>query len=286
MTSPTLSIDTTKEIGRVYGLPHHQFGKKRTTAKTITGLSRNELFPSITNIIGVINPELAGYWQFMGRKGLEKGLHPWEALKEADRWLYATADRGTRVHAFIEAFIDSGYSAETPGDWKQLPEYKACAEAHATMEDLHYVDAFFNFIKDHQPRFITQESTGYGKTLTGLSYAGTTDFIAEIGGELIVGDWKTTSKLHDKVSMQLAAVMFAEKMVDVSTEDLTLQPMRRCDAAWGIQLKKDKSYAIGKVDSTPRAFELFSAAAELWALKVGIEGGLTTTEHNNQTTTY
>lgn len=277
MTNPALSVQSTKDIGRLYGKPGHTYDKKLSTKAAKEGLLEDNLFPSITNVVGVVNPELAGYWQFMGRKGLQKGLSPYDSLKEADRWLVATGERGTRVHAFIEEYIDAGFVKTGGTGYKNLGTYADCEYWNSEMGDLDYIEGFFRFVEDYNPQFLTQETTVYGRTLNGLGYAGTTDFIAYIGDKVIIGDWKTTSKLKSSVALQLSAIQRAEQMA-VGDKLETLPAGEEC---WGIQLRKDGTYAVGVVDNIDRSFQLFSAAAELWALKVGVEELLEIKEGNN-----
>jgi hypothetical protein len=50
--------------------------------------------------------------------------------------------------------------------------------------------AFEAFMKDWKPEITNIEMVLYSKQ---FNFAGTTDFVARIGGKLVIGDWKTTN---------------------------------------------------------------------------------------------
>ena len=302
MTNPILSISTTEKIGRLYQVPGDTFEKKISGGKARNGLETNRLFPSITNIIGAVNPDLEGYVAHMFTEAILKG-EPLDVARKAHiTYRDATADRGTLVHGFIEDFINSGLpypfedvteeadayddglgmpmdndyinSLYTGGnEYKTLPIYREILrnQKESGLEHLKYIDAFFAFSKKFRPTYIAQEATVYGRTIHGKTYAGTTDFIATIDGKTIVGDWKTTSKLKDTVALQLAAVAKATKM---TTDFVNFQPMVEADEIWGVQLMKDGYFTVKKATDVNRAFEAFSAAREIWGLTSGTEAFL------------
>ena len=106
MTTPILAISTNETIGRLYQLPGGGYPAQITPQKAVEGVLRGELFPSITNCIGTLNPSLEGYVAFMYGKALAKGQTQREAEKAHITYRDATADRGTRVHKAIEDFIE------------------------------------------------------------------------------------------------------------------------------------------------------------------------------------
>lgn len=286
MTDPILAISTTDKIGRLYQRPGGGYSSSISGSKALSGLLSGELFPSITNCIGALNPSLEGYVAFMIGKSLRAGEDLQQAEKAHITYLHQTADRGTRVHLAIEDFINKGFAdpdrLETLIEtelYKTIPSYRALKEHDRThnllrrSNDLSYFEAFLNFCRRHKPRFISQEATVYGQTFSKRGYAGTTDFIAEIAGEIVVGDWKTTSKMKQSVGLQLAAVANAK---EITTDFKTLKPMPKIDAVWAVQLKPDETFVAYKGYNDRQAWVNFQAARTVWdmiALEHNISGG-------------
>lgn len=88
--------------------------------------------------------------------------------------LRVAAEKGTAVHNAIENFIQFG-----------IEDIDSKYEA--------YFQAFLKFWKDVRPRILKTESKVYHKI---YRYAGTTDFVADIGGKLTIIDWKTSSRIE------------------------------------------------------------------------------------------
>lgn len=278
MTTPILSIKTTEEIGRLYQKPNGGYSGDLHHIAARKGLADGTLFPSITNIISSVNPNMEGYVSFMIGKGLREGMEARDALKNHIVYRDGASDRGTRVHKFIEDFIDAGYADEhyltfmAHKNWKTLPSFIACEKNNAVYGDFKHIQAFFAFIKEFKPKFIVQEATVYGKTTFGQEYAGTTDFIAEINGKTIVGDWKTSSKMSGTVALQLSAVIYADQM---TTDFENLTPVPHIDEAWGIHLDKDGTYGVYKAIDPKEAFTLFSHARAVWDFYINKKSTLT-----------
>jgi hypothetical protein len=73
-----------------------------------------------------------------------------------------------------------------------------------------YVDQFNKFLDEFQPNFLMQEETIWSNE---HKYAGSFDAIAEIGGETVVIDFKTTKSVYPEVGLQLAAYRYADHIV-------------------------------------------------------------------------
>ena len=276
MTKPQLSLETTQLIGRVYQHPKGGYSSKLNTEQTLAGLNTGKLMPSITNCINVFNKKLEGYATYMMRLELQEALAEGVSLTMRDIYTSTTryirhrdqaAERGTRVHKFIEDFIDAGYAKMTTEQlrhftpYTDLEAYDAILENHDKTGDLGYVDAFFSFFYDHRPDFTHQEVTVYGATNDQLMYAGTTDFIATVNGKTVVGDWKTSKTMSLTVAHQLAAVVYADRF---TSDFKTTEPMMTLDAAYGIQLRQNGSYGLSRVTDVERAWTEFQAMRRLW----------------------
>lgn len=285
MTNPTLSISTTQQIGRVYQLPGGTSAKEISGIAAKRGLNAGDLFPSITNILGVTNKNLEGYAVFMMGKALKEGKSQTEAAKEYITFRDFAATRGSAVHLLIEQYIDAGNGKRgtfLPA-FKSLPAYQ---EVKALGGE-GYMLGFLNFCRDYSPKFLNQEATVYGTTLTvpdpnplrfmqregqplvrsprpadGFNYAGTTDAVAEINGTTVILDWKCTSKLRsDSVVPQLAAVAKASHYFNTETGELDEWPTYQASAA--VRLCSDGSYEIKGAD-IEAGWERFKKLRGLW----------------------
>lgn len=155
--------------------------------------------PGVTTILGVINkpaliPWAIGvtrdYWLQEiknGRTDFEK-IHKesWNASKKITK---AAADIGSNVHSYAEAHF------------KGLPVPKLLTE-----EAKRGVVAFHKWLDAHKVNVKASERMVYSKA---YHYAGTCDFVAEIDGELAVGDIKTSSGIYPEMRMQTAAYQHA-----------------------------------------------------------------------------
>lgn len=190
-TDPTLSIDGGK-LGRFYRLPENKTDYSHYSKKDfITELHEGIIFPSITTVLDVLNAPYLQQWaaNMASKEAVRVGVKwpykyadsPEKAYKYLRylhvRDLRAAADRGTRIHKILEL----------------LAQGKPLTMFTLTDDDKACIVAWEKFIKDFQPVFLYQELTGFGKTSTGLKYGGTTDFIANIEGINVAGDYKCST---------------------------------------------------------------------------------------------
>lgn len=74
-----------------------------------------------------------------------------------------------------------------------------------------YADHFESFMTEFSPEFVFMEETVWSEE---HSYAGSFDVLGRIGGELVIGDWKTTrSGVHEEVALQLSAYRHADYII-------------------------------------------------------------------------
>ena len=116
-----------------------------------------------------------------------------DVLKGAPR-RYTTerADIGTEAHDLFER-ITLGL---------------AIGQVHPDMAP--YVEHFNQFLDDFSPTFLMSEETVWSDE---HRYAGSFDAIAEIGGETVVLDYKTSKSVYEETALQLAAYRFADHVV-------------------------------------------------------------------------
>lgn len=158
-----------------------------------------EFVPGVTTIL-----------QCLGKPALV----PWAAGMAANHWLEAiksgrtdfdvihkesksahrkkaqdAADIGQNVHQYAECWFKK----------QTLPELK-------TDQAKHGVDAFHKWLDAHKVEILASERRIFSQQ---YHYAGTTDFVAKIDGELGVGDIKTSSGIYPEMRFQTAAYQHA-----------------------------------------------------------------------------
>lgn len=101
-----------------------------------------------------------------------------------DAVLIRAAERGTAVHEAIE--------------YKIKYDFDDCPAEYSG-----YYEAFLKFANDYSPKWLKSEMRTYHRQ---LMYAGTVDLICDIGGEKVLVDFKTSSKInHMLTGVQLEA---------------------------------------------------------------------------------
>lgn len=147
---------------------------------------------------------------FLGSMIQESG--PKDALKwlKDARWAEtsAKADRGTIVHAAVEAYM--GGREMTDGAIKTALD-EARVPAGIAKATKAMVGGVMEFLDDEEPEVYWSESTVYSRV---HGYAGTADLIGKmrIGGSLqpVVIDVKTSKSIYDEVGLQLCAYAKAD----------------------------------------------------------------------------
>lgn len=259
MTTPKLALDSA--FGRLYRRPS-------TDPQELPGvedaLASGSLMPSVTNVIGCLDKPFLTTWY--GKLAAEDAVetvrkHPgliesrpqaavgW--LKKAGhRRLTAAAALGDEVHQAAEA-LALGLAPDPLSD--------AAGP---------YVEGVRQFLSEFSPRFLHVEATCFGVVndpLVGpLPYAGTADFIAEVNGMVLVGDFKTGKSIHTEAALQVAALANA---TDLALPDGTLVPMPRSDSGLIVHVRPGK-FVCYQADTGPLAWQLFGTLRRLWDFHV------------------
>ncbi len=192
-SSPKLSIDLPKPIGRVYREPSNTKEYKRNEIPE--AIYNGELVPSITNVLDVKNIPYLQQWAATktAREAIRIGQRWPEKFRTdaiaAERYLKnlhnedlkAAATRGTNVHQAMELLALG----------QKIPNT-------LTEDERKCVISGEKFFSDFNPIFKHVEVTGFGTTSSGLKFAGTTDFIADFSLSkqrtiTVAGDYKCTT---------------------------------------------------------------------------------------------
>jgi hypothetical protein len=228
MTTPLLA-ENVKGRGRHYKHPN-------------TG----DLVPSVTNIIGVLDKPALPRWS-----ALEVAKKAWELrlslanMDEADAvdvlkgapWRKSgrAADRGTTIHAYLEA--------------RMLGLTPEIVEGEA----LRYRDAAEAWLDEWQPEVIATERTVFGP-----DYAGTGDLWCRRDGKVTIVDFKTSKAIYKEAALQIAALWAAPVQADG-----TVDPAPDDAEGWVVRIGEDGFEARQVVD-LPGNYEVFRSLIDAW----------------------
>lgn len=219
------------------------------------------MLPSITTIIGggVPKPALVKWgpkmvancvidqWdEVVAQKDAPRASRE-KWLKEApQRYTDSRGKRGDEVHAWAE-----WYGAGQVGPEPFVPETAQPALMGLKM-----------FLNDWKPEYVHVEKTVVNKR---FGYAGTFDFIcylniAKVGRVLVLGDYKTSKGVYPEVGLQLAAVRFAEVMLELQEDGTYVEaPVPVVDMCVEVHIMDD-DYDVIPVEAGPDQFIAFRAA--------------------------
>ena len=156
----------------------------------------DELVPSVTNVIGILDKPAIPRWaasevakraaQLKRSLGGMADSEIVDTLKGAP-WSKSqrAADRGTDIHAYLEARLNRLEPEELSDD---AEPYKAAA------------DEWFDYIG------ASLEDVRTEVTLFHPMYAGTTDLIARQDDRWVILDFKTSKAIYDEAALQLSAL--------------------------------------------------------------------------------
>lgn len=206
-----------------------------------------EKFTSVTTVQKAMAKEALVYWSArVVAEGAVAKVAQWQAIraKEGDeaavRFLKGlpwekrdrSADAGSSVHAAIAAEITGIEAPHWPtsvaGQHEQYERFKAA----------------------YQPEWIVSETTVYSRR---YGVAGTLDFIARIGGRVLLGDVKTGENVYEESSLQLAAYRFAEWM---DLGDGIEHPLPAIDGCAVLHIRP-KSYRLIEVEAGQATYQSF-----------------------------
>jgi hypothetical protein len=226
MTTPLLA-ENVKGKGRHYKHPN-------------TG----DLVPSITNVIGVLNKPALPRWA-----AIEVAKKAWElrlslpnmdeedavAVMKGAPWRKSTraADRGTTIHAYLEA--------------RMLGVTPEVVEGEA----LRYRDAAEAWLDEWQPEVIGTELTVFGP-----DYAGTGDLWCRRDGKVTIVDFKTSKAIYGEAALQIAALAGAHL-------DAAGSPAPAAVEGWVVRIGED-GFEARQIDDLQANFATFRNLLAVW----------------------
>jgi hypothetical protein len=151
----------------------------------------------------------------------------------ARRYTGEAADMGTEVHDLFE----------------RLARGERVGRLHPEVEK--YANHIREFLDQVQPEFLHIEDTVWSDA---HEYAGSFDWIARIGDEIVMGDTKTTrSGIKPPVALQLAAYTFADHIITQSGAKVDLP---KIDAA-AVFHARPEGWSLTPVRADRKVFDYF-----------------------------
>lgn len=207
-------------------------------------------FVSVTTILSALGKPWLGAWAAkMAAEYAYDNRNVWtelpkiEATKLIKSAPWDTRDKagnlGTAVHDAIEAHILS----------EPLPEYSDTVAPR--------MSHFEQFLIEYEPHFFASEAVVFSKQ---HRYAGTLDAIAEIGGETLLIDVKTSKSVYPEFALQLAAYKYGQ-WLGLPNGDAA--PMPEIDGAAVLHITP-KGYRLIRVRCDEEVFRHFLYVAQCW----------------------
>ena len=160
--------------------------KANTRQHTVYKTSDGERLPGVTTVINELgwNKNMLIAWS---RREALAGNDPDKIKNEA-------AKPGTLTHSFIEGHI-KGEKVDTSDFTENQIELAK-----------NYYFAFVEWEKAMKPKYLGTEIQLVSEK---YRFGGTADMIGEIGGELVLADWKTSKGIYPEMTIQIAAYKIA-----------------------------------------------------------------------------
>lgn len=269
MTQPALAFGVAKR-GRHYPYPpvsHDDWPRTRWGTVEPADIPVDAL-PSVTNVLSVM--------------GKGDGLLYW-ASEAAIRAMYRdgfpqTVDRAVELHkgAFKNARDNRADAGTRAHSIAERLTSDVALPSSISDEDEAYADAFMAWWHDHTPEPLEIEATLYGD-----GYAGTADLIASVSHnfsrQVMTVDYKTRGErdekklarygpIYDGTRMQLSALAVCEQVASLSSDGWTLLPAPKSEAAMGVVLFPDGTYATEVLErpDLERWYSAFRGALRAW----------------------
>jgi hypothetical protein len=173
------------------------------------------------------------------------------------RDMNAKADRGTIVHAAVEAYME-GKPLSKAQVQEALQEARVPPKMWRSAAGM--IAGAMEFLFDHEPDVLWSEATVYSRQ---HGYAGTADLIARmnVGGSIqpVVIDFKTSKAIYDEVSAQLCAYARADFVGQDDGTEAELVPGHPGPIGYGVCIRPMASGRYEKVTFalTDDLFDLF-----------------------------
>lgn len=209
-----------------------------------------EIVPSVTTVmdVAVAKPALISW---AARTAAKYAVENWDDLHEQtsiekmqaiafahSRQAQEAADKGDLVHELIDAW-QKGIAMDAPRGVKGQ------------------VEQFSSFMLTEKPTFLETEVTLWSRQ---YQYAGTADWIAEIGNVVVLGDNKTGRRIYPEVGLQLSALAHCDFII---RPDGTEEPIPAIGALMVLHIRP-RSYRLVRVFDDDANWSAFRAARTIY----------------------
>lgn len=206
-----------------------------------------EKVPGVTSIVGMLpKPFLTNWAAKMAAEFAVDNLGAVQAVARNDRQGAVDLIKGAHRRFTGEA-ADMGTSVHELYD--RLAHGETLGAVHPDYDP--YLRHWDAFVKEFKPEFVFMEETVWSDA---HKYAGSFDAYANIDGERVWVDYKTTrSGVHNEVALQLAAYRYADHIL---RPDGSKVPNPEADAGAVLHVRPE-GWSLVPVDCGERAFETF-----------------------------
>ncbi|AYN57745.1 exonuclease [Arthrobacter phage DrManhattan] len=219
--------------------------------------------PGVTSIIGMLPKEFLRYWA--AKEVAQTAVDSLPTVLQmilndqsdaAVDFLKKSPDRNTRKAA------DTGTAAHDL--FERMSKGETLGRVHPDLAP--FVQHFDEFLKVAKPEYHFMEETVWSDK---HGYAGSFDAFAEIGGERLWIDNKTTrSGIHEEVGIQLAAYRFADSIIRA---DGGRVPMPQADGGAVLHVRPE-GWKLVPVRCDEALFEVFLHLREVFRYEKEIKG--------------
>lgn len=209
-----------------------------------------ETVPSVTTVMDVAVAK-PGLTRWAASQAAKYAVENWSSLseiapayrvKEISEAHRRTADEAAAKGDMVHELIDSWNKSEA-------------MEVPKTVKG--FVDRYVAFMMTEKPAFLETEVTLWSRA---HQYAGTADWIAEIGGRIVLGDNKTGRRLYPEVGLQLAALAHCDFII---RPDGTEEPIPAIQDLMVLHIRP-RSYKLVRVLSEEENWSAFQAARVIY----------------------
>ncbi|MET9959318.1 hypothetical protein ABZ128_09550 [Streptomyces sp. NPDC006326] len=212
--------------------------------------------PGVTSVVGMLPKDFLTFWA--AKQSAEAAVTNWDIVSElCRRDPQGAIDYLKNAHRRTsKAAADLGSTAHDLFERQARGEVIKLRHVHVDVKP--HVQWFDQFLQEIQPKFLHMEETVWSDT---YGYAGSFDAIAEVDGEVVVLDWKTSKSVYDSVALQLSAYRYADRIIRASDGESIPMP----DLVGGAVLHvRSEGWKLVPVECGPKVFEAFKALRQVF----------------------
>ncbi|WP_328967947.1 hypothetical protein [Streptomyces sp. NBC_00239] len=205
----------------------------------------------MTSIVGQLPKDYLTFWAAL--ESAKAAVENWDIVsKLCERDPAGAIDYLKNAHRRkSKAASDLGSDAHDVFERMARGETLNMRHVHVDLKP--FVRWFAEFLEQMQPRFLYLEETVWSDE---HGYAGSFDAVAEIDGEVVGLDWKTSKAVYESVALQLSAYRHADRIILAETGESVPMPTWTGGAVLHVRAE---GWALVKVECGSEVFEHFKA---------------------------